>query len=180
MTATPAPRLPDAEYVLPLRWSDDAGLDELAAYLGRLARWLPVTVVDGSDPERCAAHARAFGGAVRHVRPDPHPGRNGKVAGVLTGLRLASTARVVLADADVRYDHATLVAVLERLGDADVVRPQNVFDPLPWHARWDTARTLLNRALGSDYPGTLALRRDALGPEGVSPARPRPAATRAG
>jgi hypothetical protein len=40
--------------------------------------------------------------------------------------------------------------------------PQNVFTtPMPWHARWDTARSLLNRALGTDYPGTLALRRTA-------------------
>ena len=39
------------------------------------------------------------------------------------------------------------------------MRPQNYFGPLPWHARWDTARTLLNRAFGRDYPGTLAVRR---------------------
>src|SRR5204862_3284412 len=36
------------------------------------------------------------------------------------------------------------------------------FDPLPWHARWDTARTLLNRSLGADFPGTLAVRRSSL------------------
>ena len=39
------------------------------------------------------------------------------------------------------------------------MRPQNFFDPLPWHATWDTARTLLNRAFGADFPGTLAVRR---------------------
>ncbi len=39
------------------------------------------------------------------------------------------------------------------------MRPQNYFSRLPWHARWDTARTLLNRSLGRDYPGTLAVRR---------------------
>ena len=33
---------------------------------------------------------------------------------------------------------------------------------MPWHARWDTARTLINRAFGSDYPGTLGIRRSAL------------------
>lgn len=156
----------DAEYVLPLRWADDRGLADLAAYLGRLVAWLPVTVVDGSDDERFAAHDRAFPPPVRHVRPDPRPGRNGKVAGVVTGLRLARADRVVLADDDVRYDAAGLRAVLDGLATADVVVPQNVFDPLPWHARWDTARTLVNRAVGGDYPGTLALRRTALGPEG--------------
>lgn len=161
--------LPDAEYVLPLRWADDRGLPELTAYLERLVTWLPVTVVDGSGPEVFAAHGRAFPPAVRHVRPDPdlvRTCRNGKVAGVRTGLRLATADRVVLADDDVRYDLAALRAALDALAGADVVRPQNVFDPLPWHARWDTARTLVNRAVGSDYPGTLALRRSALGPEG--------------
>lgn len=158
--------LPDAEYLVPLRWTDDRELADLAAYLRRVSGWLPVTVVDGSAPERFAAHARALGPTVRHVHPDPLPGGNGKVAGVLTGLRLARAERLVLADDDVRYDLATLRAVLEPLVTADVVRPQNVFEPLPWHARWDTARTLLNRAFGSDYPGTLALRRDALGPAG--------------
>lgn len=160
------PALPDAEYVLPLRWADDRDLPDLAAYLGRLVDWLPVTVVDGSADERFAAHARAFPAPVRHVRPEPRPGRNGKVAGVVTGLGLARADRVVVADDDVRYDRPTLEAVLDRLADADAVRPQNVFDPLPWHARWDTARTLVNRAAGGDYPGTLALRRDALGPDG--------------
>jgi len=36
------------------------------------------------------------------------------------------------------------------LAGADLVGPQNFFDPLPWHARWDSARTLLNRASGGD------------------------------
>jgi hypothetical protein len=50
-----------------------------------------------------------------------------------------------------------------RLLDAyDLVRPQNYFSSLPWHARWDSARTLLNRCFGRDYPGTLAARRSRL------------------
>ena len=44
--------------------------------------------------------------------------------------------------------------------DVELVRPQNYFAPLRWHARWDTARTLLNRVAGGvDFPGTLAVRR---------------------
>jgi hypothetical protein len=42
------------------------------------------------------------------------------------------------------------------------VRPQNYFDPLPWHAAWDTGRMLINRALEGDWPGTLAVRRSAI------------------
>jgi hypothetical protein len=44
---------------------------------------------------------------------------------------------------------------------ADLVRPQNYFVPLVWHAAWDTARSLLNRSLGVDHPGTLGVARDA-------------------
>ena len=152
-------RLLDGEYVLPLRWTDDAGLDELTGYLRRIGSWMPVTVVDGSPAERFDAHARAWGGLVRHLRPLPWPGANGKVAGVVTGVRAARSERVVIADDDVRYDRAGLERVLDLLDEADVVRPQNVFRPAPWHARWDTGRTLLNRAVSADYPGTFALRR---------------------
>lgn len=83
----------------------------------------------------------------------------GKVSGVRTGLRLASQERVVIADDDVRYDPEALQRTARLLDEYDLVRPQNYFTRLPWHARWDTARTLLNRSLGRDYPGTLAVRR---------------------
>jgi hypothetical protein len=148
-----------AEYVLPLRWADDAGLPELVAYLEGLRELIDVTVVDGSEPGLFAAHARALPPGVRHLPVQPRPGRNGKVAGVMTGLHAARHDRVVIADDDVRYDEGALRAVVGMLDAADLVRPQNVFVPAPWHARWDTGRTLLNRALGHDYPGTLAVRR---------------------
>jgi hypothetical protein len=148
------------EYVLPLRWSDDGGLAELAAYVRRLAELVDVTVVDGSAAHLFARHAAAFGATVRHVAPQADlQFVNGKVNGVLTGLRLARHEHVVIADDDVRYDAAGLRTVDALLRRHDLVRPQNYFDPLPWHARWDTARTLLNRAVGADYPGTLAIRR---------------------
>ncbi|MEW9550525.1 glycosyltransferase family 2 protein [Nonomuraea sp. NPDC050783] len=161
-TTPPAPRgMPDGlDYVLPLRWDDDAGLGELTAYLRRLSRHARIIVVDGSPPALFARHARRWHGLVTHVPPDPEPAcANGKVAGVRTGLRLARAEHVVIADDDVRYDPAELAAVRRLLARADLVRPQNYFSPLPWHARWDTARTLLNRGLGADYPGTFGVRR---------------------
>ena len=153
-----------ASYVLPLRRTDASGTADLGGYLAWLAERLDVIVVDGSPPEVFEAHAGAWAGiALRHVRPDPGIDvLNGKVAGVLTGLGHAGCERVVVADDDVRYDDAGLRRVIELLDDADLVRPQNFFDPCPWHARWDTARTLLNRAGARDYPGTLAFRRAAL------------------
>lgn len=150
----------DLDYVLPLRWDDDAGLDELTAYLRELSRHARVTVVDGSPGPLFERHAARWTGLVRHVRPDPEPRfANGKVGGVTTGLRLAEGERVVIADDDVRHDRHSLAAVHDLLGAYELVRPQNYFDPLPWHARWDTARTLLNRAFGADYPGTFGVRR---------------------
>ena len=148
-----------AEYVLPLRWPAGTDPTALTDYLRRLSRWLDVTVVDGSEPEVFDRHHRLWADSVRHV-PVAYQGvRNGKVAGVLTGLQLARHEAVVIADDDVRWALPELRAVVDRLREADLVRPQNYFAPLPWHARWDTARSLVNRAFGSDYPGTYAVRR---------------------
>ncbi|WP_233583768.1 glycosyltransferase family 2 protein [Micromonospora sp. CV4] len=168
---TAPPPLPMA-YVLPLRWTVDTDLAELTDYLRWLGGHVEVTVVDGSEPDVFARHAAAWRGLVhRHVPPDPTVrGLNGKVIGVLTGVRAAGHEHVVIADDDVRYDEAGLRAVHRLLGRVDLVRPQNYFSPLPWHAWWDTGRTLLNRALGADYPGTLAVRRSTfLGMGGYDP-----------
>jgi hypothetical protein len=153
----------DAEYVLPLRWASNSDEPDLSRYLRELAGWIDVTVVDGSPPELFARHARLWGDLVRHVPPTAElRGRNGKVRGVLTGIATARHERVVIADDDVRYSRRALDAVISGLDDAELVRPQNYFTSLPWHARWDTSRSLINRAWASDYPGTLALRRTAL------------------
>ncbi|TKV29881.1 glycosyltransferase [Arthrobacter sp. NamB2] len=150
-----------AEYILPLKWTGEGPLAELARYLADLVQWIDVTVVDGSPAPIFAGHARAFPPGVRHLPPDPGlvGGGNGKVHGVLTGLSAARHDLVVIADDDVRYRRPELARLLELLEQADIVRPQNYFAQLPWHARWDTGRSLLNRAAGSDYPGTLGVRR---------------------
>jgi len=156
------PSLAEAEYILPLRWTADGGLEELTQYLRELSRWIRVTVVDGSPPELFEAHGRAWRGLVRQLKPNPANGRNGKAAGVMTGVQASSAEFLVLADDDVRYTLPALSRLVGLLRDADLVRPQNYFLGWPWHARWDTARTLLNRAFGSDYPGTLAVRKSVL------------------
>ena len=153
-----------AEYILPLRWTDDSDLPDLADYLRCLIDWIPVTVVDGSAADLFEHHGQVFPPAVRHLRPEARNASagNGKVAGVMTGVRASTADLLVIADDDVRYTRESLAAVVHHLSSADVVRPQNYFDPLPWHAGWDTARTLINRAWSADFPGTLALRRSAL------------------
>ena len=150
---------PDVDYVLPLRWHDDSELAELTAYLREISRYARVLVIDGSPDELFDNHARAWAGLVRHLRPEPFGYLNGKVNGVRTGLLHARAERVVIADDDVRYDADTLRCTVDLLYEADLVGPQNVFDPMPWHAVWDTGRTLLNRSVAADYPGTFAVRR---------------------
>jgi hypothetical protein len=137
--------------------------DPLTSYLQWLACRAEVIVVDGSTPDIFASHQRSWGDFVAHVPVDPGlRSPMGKVGGVLTGVRIARHETVVLADDDVRYDDIGLARLAAVLVDHDVVRPQNYFAPLPWHARWDTARTLVNRALGNDFPGTLAVRRSTI------------------
>jgi hypothetical protein len=150
-------------YILPIKSAVSQADSELAAYLHWLAPKVEVIVVDGSAPEVFSRHAEAWGNEVRHVRPAPDLATPmGKVGGVLTGVRLASHERIIIADDDVRYDAHALERMVQVLGEAHVVRPQNYFAPLPWHARWDTGRMLLNRLAGGDWPGTLGVRRSIL------------------
>lgn len=151
-------------YVLPLRSRPGDGVTgEFTHYLDWLSRRTDLIVVDGSDAATFADHHVAWGSLASHVRPAPDLRcANGKVWGVLTGIRIARHDRVLIADDDVRYDEEALRRVADLLSRADLVRPQNYFQPLPWHARWDTARILINRALGNDFPGTLGIRRSFL------------------
>lgn len=148
--------------VVPLRSSSPQA--ELFEHLRVLAAAAEVIVVDGSDAEVFERHrSLCAGSAVRHVPVDERRRTPmGKVGGALTGVDLATNDRVVIVDDDVRYTVAQLQEVADLLDVADVVRPQNWFDPLPWHARWDTPRMLIGRATGGDWPGTMAFRRSVL------------------
>lgn len=150
----------DAEYVIPLKWTDDSDEDSLTRYLHGLSEIIDITVVDGSSAAMFERHQQCWSRYARVIRPAirDEAAKNGKVAGVVEGLRQSRHERVVIADDDVRYSPDTLATVVRALENADLVRPQNYFTSLPWHARWDTARTLINRAVGADYPGTIAVR----------------------
>jgi|SRR5579884_179132 len=157
------PPLADLTYVLPIRRAAALAGDDLADYLEALSHLLPVVVVDGSPQDVFQEHARRWPRAIAHVRVDDdrRGDLNGKVAGVVTGLRRVRTAKALVADDDVRWDPFALRRLAAMLDAVDVVRPQNVFTPLPWHALLDEGRTLIARATGGDWPGTLGLRMDA-------------------
>ena len=157
---------PKVSYILPLRARRPVS-SEFVAYVTSIARFesiAEVIVVDRSGRDVFEDFETRRSRDVRHVQVDADLEclANGKVAGVLTGVRLASQEHLILADEDVRYDEHSVLEIRRRLEQHDLVAPQNYFDPLPWHACLDSARTLVNRATGGDWPGTFGVRRSAI------------------
>ena len=155
-------------YVLPLRWRSSERIHELGRYLESIGGLVEeVIVVDGSPDAAFERHHALLRDICRHIKPHADLAfLMGKVNGVTTGVREARCQKVVIADDDVRYEPASLGRVAAELDRHALVRPQNYFAPLPWHARWDTGRSLLNRIASgdprcwaADFPGTLGLRR---------------------
>nr|MBA3272817.1 hypothetical protein [Chthoniobacterales bacterium] len=84
--------------------------------------------------------------------------------GIHTGVERASCEKIVLADDDIRYAPDDVPRICTLLDEFEVIRPQNYLEPLPWWARMEAARMLINRATlqTGDYPGTCAFRRSAM------------------
>lgn len=121
-----------------------------------------VLVVDGSPPGVFSAHQEIWRGVCLHAPVDPqYQYLNGKVNGIHTGVALATHERIILADDDIRYTPDDVRRMSELLAGYEMVRPQNYLRPLPFWARTEAARMLINRAWirEGDYPGTLGVRR---------------------
>lgn len=155
-------------YVLPIRQARvvPGTVAEMAAYLRSIVgSCCEMIVVDGSDPAVFAAHHEAWRAHCTHVRPNPrYRYLNGKVNGLFTGTDAAETDQIILGDDDVRYTSADVERMSTLLEQFDYVKPQNFFDPLPLHARIESARMLINRAVleTGDYPGTCGFRKSVL------------------
>ncbi len=124
-----------------------------------------VLVVDGSSSDVFAAHREVWGGVCLHAPVDPqYKYLNGKVNGIHTGIAIAAHERVILADDDIRYTPRDVCRMKELLTDYEMVRPQNYLHPLPFWARTEAARMLINRGWirEGDYPGTLGVCRSAM------------------
>jgi hypothetical protein len=157
-----------ATYLLPIRRArhDPSEVKRLSDYFNllRLAG-CEVLVVDGSPKSIFEEHKKAWQHFSRHVAPDPkYTYLNGKVNGVHTGVALASCERIILADDDIRYTIANVKRMCHLLDSFEMVRPQNFIEPLPWWARVETARILINRGAlrAGDYPGTCGFRRSTM------------------
>ena len=150
-------------YILPTRAGTPQTDPEFSDYLRWISGRAELIVVDGSPDPVFRTHAARWGEFAVHIPPDPDlVSPMGKVGGVLTGVGRAMHEKLIIADDDVRYDATSIAQVADALDAAEVVRPQNYFDPLPWHAYLDTGRMLLNRMMGGDWPGTLGVRRSVL------------------
>lgn len=155
-------------YLLPIRRArfDAAEAESLPRYFQELnAARCQLLVIDGSPADVFAQHDRAWAAVCRHEQVDRSFGYlNDKVNGIHTGVGLASHEKIILADDDVRYASARIRELCELLDEFEVVRPQNYLCPLPWWARMEAARMLINRATLrlADYPGTCAFRKSTM------------------
>jgi hypothetical protein len=152
-------------YLLPIRRISTSRqeIENVSEYFRELAQvGCEVLVVDGSPAEIFAEHHRAWRDVCRHVTVDPkYTYLNGKVNGVHTGVDLAHSEYIVLADDDIRYTAGDIARARDLLGRHDMVRPQNYLSPLPCWGKTEAARMLVNRGVlrTGDYPGTCAFRR---------------------
>lgn len=155
-------------YLLPIRRTafSAAEASELAGYFRALGdAGCDVLVVDGSPGPVFQQNHEAWSSVCQHEPVDHSFGYlNDKVNGIHTGVRIAATDKIILADDDIRYAPAEIERVCELLDTFEVVRPQNFLSPLPWWARMEAARMLINRATlrTADYPGTCAFRRESM------------------
>lgn len=155
-------------FIVPIRrvTMDPIEIERFADYFKSLRlAGCEVLIVDGSPKAVFAEHKKRWQSFSRHFAPDPkYTYLNGKVNGVHTAVDLASCERIILADDDIRYSSADIKKMCDLLDVQEMVRPQNFIEPLPWWARIETARILINRGVlrAGDYPGTCGFRRSTM------------------
>jgi Glycosyl transferase family 2 len=118
-------------YLLPIRRSAfvEADAEELAEYFASLqAAGCEVIVVDGSPKDTFNHHHDRWLNVCRHEPVDPRFGYlNDKVNGIHTGVALAASEKIILADDDIRHSPADIEQMCALLDRFEVVRPQNYF-----------------------------------------------------
>jgi hypothetical protein len=171
--------MPRCTYMLPIRRHafDASEASALRDYLGLVCHHgCDVLVIDGSPVDVFASHDRLWREICRHERVDSRfQYLNDKVNGIHTGVALAATEKIILADDDIRYRAFAIDRILQLLDLFEVVRPQNYLaalcshrpvagpegpggsagcdgsqsrrdSPLPFWAKMEAARMLINRA----------------------------------
>lgn len=142
--------------------SPDA-LRSFAAHLSTLSvAGCEVIVVD--DTPSFDRNRRVFRWVGRHVAALPrHRSLRGTVDPMRAALDLGSCEKIVVGNARVRHDAATIAAMCALLDVHDVVEPQDYCDPLPWWGGIDAGRMLVHRGIEPlpDHGATFGFRRSA-------------------
>lgn len=136
----------------------------LAAYLSSLSiTGCEVVIVD--DSPHFERNRRVFRWVGRHVAPMPrHRSLNGTVDVVRAAQDLASHDKIIVANARVRHEAATLDAMCTLLDAHEVVEPQDYVEPMPWWGGIDAGRILVHRGIEPlpDHGATFGFRRTAI------------------
>ena len=146
-------------YILPIR-SKIAVSAEFSEYVNWLSNHTEVLIVDGSADGSYRSLAERLAGSSAHTTGRRFVGVEERQSSRRHIRIAASDARyIIIADDDVRYTAAGIRHLASALTRADVVRPRITFGRPHGMLVVDTARTLINRASGGDWPGTIAVRR---------------------
>jgi hypothetical protein len=147
----------------PMAFDDLRSLGERCTLLTR--EGCEVVVVDASEPAAFDDHRRVLRWVARHLPPAPaHLTADGTLHLLEASADFAQTNKVVVATPAAHYQPEDLHRVCDLLEDHEVVVPNEYLDPLPWWARIDAGRMLLQRAVvvSPDAVGTFGFRRDSL------------------
>jgi len=148
----------------PSRSTDE--LRDLAAYLSELAvSDFEIVVVDASQQPDLDRNRQVLRWAGRHVAAKPqHVTSSGEIDPIRAASDVASCEKVIVADANVRYDHDAIDQLALLLELHEVVEPQDYFDPLPWWGGVEAGRILVHRSVASvpDHGATFGFQKRAL------------------
>lgn len=164
---------PQCTYLVALD-SENASTDnlsELAAYLSHLAvSDIEVLIVDACSPSAIDCHRRFLRWVGRYFIARPqHLTPSGSIDPIRAANDLASSDKVIFADAHARYTDEAVNALCHLLELHEVVEPQDYFDPLPWWSGIDAGRMLVHRGIGllPQHASTFGFRKGAVRVQGA-------------
>jgi hypothetical protein len=141
-------------------------LHDLASYLSTISvAGCEVVLVDASASQIFENNRRVLRWVGRHLAVRPrYRSFAGGIDIVRTAADVSNCDKVIVADANVRYDTSTLENLCELLDKHEVVEPQDYFEPRPWWSGIEAGRMLLHRGIEPvpDHGVTFGFRKSAI------------------